>query len=106
MKGLFCLVLVIVLEVFGSMMLKLLDGFIYLWFVFGVIVGIGVFFMFLSFFLKSFDLFIVYVIWLGVGMVLMVIVGFIVFKEVMIVKMMIGFVLVIIGVILLNCFKF
>ncbi len=41
MKGLLCLALAIVSEVFGSTMLKLSDGFTHLWPALGVIAGIG-----------------------------------------------------------------
>ncbi len=58
--------------------------------------------MFLSFSLKSLDLSAAYATWSGVGTALTAIVGFFVFKEAMTVKMMIGLVLVITGVILLN----
>ncbi|AFJ61886.1 small multidrug efflux transporter [Bacillus velezensis UCMB5036] len=102
MKGLLCLALAIVSEVFGSTMLKLSDGFTHLWPALGVIAGIGASFMFLSFSLKSLDLSAAYATWSGVGTALTAIVGFFVFKEAMTVKMMIGLVLVITGVILLN----
>ena len=46
MKGLLCLALAIVSEVFGSTMLKLSDGFTHLWPALGVIAGIGASFMF------------------------------------------------------------
>ncbi|MBT2575218.1 multidrug efflux SMR transporter [Bacillus sp. ISL-51] len=102
MKGILYLAAAIVSEVFGSTMLKLSDGFTHLLPALGVIAGIGASFMFLSFSLKTIDLSSAYATWSGVGTALTAVVGFFVFKEAMTIKMIIGLILVIAGVVLLN----
>ncbi|APH05683.1 DMT family transporter [Bacillus weihaiensis] len=96
------LFLSISLEVFGSTMLKLSEGFKKIWPTIGVILGYGLAFYFLSITLKSLPLGIVYATWSGVGTILTVGVGVVLFKDKVNRKGFIGIGLLVIGLTLIN----
>jgi len=96
------LIIGIILEVFGTMFLKLSDGFTnvvpsILMFVFW---GAG--FGFLSFALKKIDISIAYAIWSGTGIAFMAIVGMIWFGEIVSTIKIVSITLIILGVVGLN----
>ncbi|WP_273130924.1 DMT family transporter [Metabacillus sp. HB246100] len=96
------LFLSISLEVFGSTMLKLSEGFKKIWPTIGVIFGYGLAFYFLSITLKSLPLGIVYATWSGIGTILTVGVGVVLFKDKVNRKGFIGIGLLVIGLTLIN----
>ncbi|MCU6709266.1 multidrug efflux SMR transporter [Paenibacillus sp. J5C_2022] len=95
----------IVMEVLGSSMLKLSEGFKRLLPSIGVIVGYSVAFYLFSIALKQLPLGVSYATWSGVGTVLTVLVGVYMFKEKINRKTIIGLVLLLVGIILLNLQK-
>lgn len=95
----------IVMEVLGSSMLKLSEGFKRLLPSMGVIIGYGVAFYLFSIALKKLPLGVSYATWSGVGTVLTVLVGVYVFKEKINKKTILGLMLLLAGIILLNLQK-
>ena len=102
MKGAVYLGLAIMLEVFGSTMLKVSEGFTVLWPSIGVAAGFIGSFVLLSFALKSISLSAAYATWSGVGTALTAIIGILIFQEHLSLMKGIALVLVIIGIVLLN----
>lgn len=96
------LIFAIISEVFGSSMLKATDGFKKFLPSLGVIIGYGLAFYGLSLSLTTLPLGMAYAIWAGVGTALTALVGIIVYKEYVDRKKILGFFLIICGVILLN----
>ncbi|WP_077620632.1 DMT family transporter [Bacillus sinesaloumensis] len=96
------LILAIISEVFGSSMLKATEGFKRFLPTFGVIIGYGLAFYALSLSLNTLPLGLAYAIWAGVGTALTAVVGIIVYKESVDMKKILGFLLIIGGVVLLN----
>lgn len=96
------LLLAIVLEVFGSAMLKASNGFKNKLATMGVIVGYGLAFYTLSLALKILPLGLVYAVWAGLGTALTAIVGITIYKEKFNFKNVVGLILIIGGVTLLN----
>lgn len=96
------LILAIISEVFGSSMLKATEGFKRFLPTIGVIVGYGLAFYALSLSLTTLPLGLAYAIWAGVGTALTAVVGIIIYKESVDKKKILGFLLIIGGVILLN----
>ncbi|MGM1050698.1 MAG: DMT family transporter [Bacillota bacterium] len=92
----------IILEAFGSTMLKLSEGFTELWPSIGVAAGYLGSFMCLSFALKSISLSSAYATWSGIGTALTAIIGVLLFQENLSLMKGIALVLVIIGIVLLN----
>ena len=102
MNAYILLVFAIISEVFGSSMLKATDGFKKFLPSLGVMVGYGLAFYGLSLSLTTLPLGMAYAIWAGVGTALTALVGIIVYKEHVDRKKILGFFLIIGGVILLN----
>ncbi len=102
MNAYILLILAIISEVFGSSMLKATDGFKKFLPSIGVIIGYGLAFYALSLTLKTLPLGLAYAIWAGVGTALTALVGIIIYKETIDMKKILGFLLIIGGVILLN----
>lgn len=102
MNAYILLFIAIISEVFGSSMLKATDGFKKLLPSLGVIIGYGLSFYGLSITLKTLPLGLTYAIWGGVGTALTALVGIIIYKENVDLKKILGFLLIIGGVILLN----
>jgi len=104
MKWIF-LSIAILAEVIATMSLKHSDGFKNLVPSIIVVVGYGVAFYFLSLVLKSVSIGIAYAIWAGMGIVLVSIFGYFVFKQTLDIPAIIGLSLIIIGVVVINVFS-
>lgn len=100
--GVVFLISAIVMEVFGSSMLKLSAIHTSKWPISGIIIGYAVSFYFFSLALVSIPLSVGYAVWSGVGTALTVLVGFLLFKEKISGQTISGISLVILGIILLR----
>ena len=89
-------------EVVATTALKLSDGFTRLAWVAVVVVGYGFSFYAMSVALRSIPLGIVYAVWSGIGTAAIVVIGYVLFREVLDAVKLGGIGLIIIGVILLN----
>lgn len=96
------LFLAIVSEVFGSSMLKATKGFKKLAPSICVFIGYAIAFYTLSLAVQNIPLGIAYAIWSGVGTALTALVGIMIYKESIHRKKVLGFILIIGGIILLN----
>jgi len=96
------LLIAIASEVFASSMLKQTAGFKRLLPTFGVVIGYGLAFYFLSLTLQTLQIGTAYAIWAGLGTALTAVVGVIFYKEYFNVKKFVGIVLIIGGVVILN----
>lgn len=104
MKWLF-LFAAIIAEVIGTSALKSSEGFTKIIPSAIVLIGYGAAFYFLSLTLKSMPVGIAYAIWSGVGIVLISIIGYLVFKQHLDVPAIIGILLIIAGVVVINFFS-
>ena len=102
MKGIIFLSFAILLEVFGSTMLKLSDGFTNIFPSIGVAVGFLSAFTLFSFALKSIPLSFAYATWSGAGTALTAIIGGLLFGESFSALKISGLFLIIFGITLLN----
>jgi small multidrug resistance pump len=89
-------------EIVATTSLKLSDGFTRLGWGAVVVVGYGISFYALSVALRSIPLGIVYAVWSGAGTAAIVVIGFVLFREVLDIVKLAGIGLIIIGVMLLN----
>ncbi|HEX6128785.1 MAG TPA: multidrug efflux SMR transporter [Candidatus Limnocylindria bacterium] len=89
-------------EVVATTALKLSDGFTRLGWAAVVVVGYGISFYAMSVALRSIPLGIVYAVWSGIGTAAIVVIGYVLFREVLDAVKLGGIGLIIIGVILLN----
>lgn len=89
-------------EVVATTALKLSDGFTRLGWAAIVVVGYGISFYAMSVALRSIPLGVVYAVWSGVGTAAIVLIGFILFREVLDAVKLGGIGLIIIGVVMLN----
>jgi small multidrug resistance pump len=96
------LALAIGTEVVATTALKLSDGFRQLGWGAVVVIGYGISFYALSVSLRTIPLGVVYAVWSGVGTAVIVVIGWVVFREVLDAVKMAGIGLIIIGVIMLN----
>ncbi|MGM0888594.1 MAG: DMT family transporter [Bacillota bacterium] len=96
------LAIAILSEVFGSSMLKVSNGFKRLFPSIGVVIGMGLAFYCLSLSLITIPLGTAYAIWSGIGTALTALVGVIVYKESFNLKIFLGLVLIIGGVVVLK----
>lgn len=96
------LALAIGTEVVATTALKLSDGFRQLGWGAVVVVGYGISFYALSVSLKSIPLGVVYAVWSGVGTAVIVLIGWVLFREVLDALKLAGIGLIIIGVVMLN----
>lgn len=92
----------IMLEVFGSTMLKLSDGFKKILPLIGVIVGYVLAFYLVSITLKSLPLGVVYATWSGLGTILTALIGVLYFKEKINRQGVLGLGILVVGLVLLN----
>lgn len=99
------LALAIVLEVVATSALKASDGFTRLWPSVVVVVGYAAAFYLLALTLRSMPVGVVYAIWSGVGVVLITLVGWLVFKQELDAPALLGIGLIASGVIVLNFFS-
>jgi small multidrug resistance pump len=105
MKNFTILFFVILSEVIATSALKFSEGFTKLVPSVIVVAGYGFSFYLLSLSLKVFPIGIAYAIWSGVGLVLTVIAGMIIWKETLDWARVTGIVLIIAGIILINVFS-
>lgn len=89
-------------EVVATTALKLSDGFTRLGWAAVVVIGYGISFYAMSVALRSIPLGIVYAVWSGIGTAAIVVIGYVLFREVLDAVRLGGIGLIIIGVILLN----
>ncbi len=95
----------IVSEVFATSSLKASNGFTRLGPSTAVVLGYGAAFYFLSQTLKTIPVGVAYAIWSGVGTVLIALVGFVVYRQVLDRAALIGMTLIIAGVLVMNLFS-
>jgi len=99
------LALAIMMEVLGSTMLKMSDGFRNKRPIIGVFIGFGLAFYLLSLALLEFPLGFTYAVWSGLGTILTVATGVVLFKEKINKQGFLGIGLLLIGIFLLNITK-
>jgi small multidrug resistance pump len=99
------LAVAIVLEVIATSALKASDGFTRLLPSLVVVLGYSAAFYMLSITLRTMPVGVVYAIWSGVGVVLITIVGWLVFKQELDIPAFVGIAMISAGVIVLNFFS-
>lgn len=99
------LAIAIVAEVIGTSALKAAEGFTRLLPSVVVIAGYGTAFYFLSLALKAIPVGIAYAIWSGVGVALITLIGWIVFKQRLDVPALAGLALIVAGVVVIQFFS-
>lgn len=92
----------IVMEVIATSSLKLSDGFSRLWPSFVVVIGYSVSFYLLALTMRSLPMGVIYAIWSGVGLSLVTLVGWILFKQHLSAGALFGIALIIAGVVMLS----
>lgn len=105
MKTFVILLFAILSEVIGTTALKFSEGFTKPIPSFIVALGYGTSFYLLSIALKSMPIGVAYAIWSGVGLVLTVIAGMIIWKETLDWARVLGIVLILAGIVLINVFS-
>ena len=96
------LAIAIVAEVIGTSALKAAEGFTRLWPSLIVVVGYGIAFYFLSLALKVIPVGIAYAIWSGVGVALITLIGWWLFKQRLDVPALAGIALIVAGVVVIQ----
>jgi len=99
------LAIAIVFEVFATSALKQTEGFTRLWPSLLTIVGYGFAFYFLSLPLRTMPLGVVYAIWSGAGIVLVTLIGWSVFRQMLDLPAVIGIAMILGGVLVINIFS-
>ena len=99
------LAIAIIGEVIATSALKSSAGFSKLLPSIVVVAGYGTAFYFLSLTLRTMPIGIVYAVWSGVGVVLISVIGWLVFKQSMDLAAIIGITLIVLGVVILNVFS-
>jgi small multidrug resistance pump len=92
----------ILMEVVATSSLKLSDGFTRLWPSSVVVIGYGISFYALSLTMRELPVGVIYAIWSGVGLSLVTLVGWFVFKQHLSVGGLIGIALIVAGVVVLS----
>ena len=92
-------------EVIGTTALKASNEFTRLWPSLIVVVGYGTAFYFMAVSMRVLPVGIMYAIWSGMGIVLVAIIGWVVYRQVLDVPAMIGMGLIIAGAIVINVFS-
>jgi len=105
MKDFAILFFAILSEVIATTALKFSDGFTKLLPSVIVVIGYGLSFYLLSLSLRVFPIGIAYAVWSGVGLVLTVIAGIIIWRETLDWARVLGIVLILAGIILINVFS-
>lgn len=95
----------IVAEVAATTALKASEGFSRLWPSVAVVLGYAVAFYFLSLTLKSIPTGIAYAIWSGVGIVLISVLGWVVYRQTLDMPALLGMGLILAGVLVINLFS-
>lgn len=96
------LTIAIVTEVIATSSLKASDGFTRLWPSVVVVVGYGISFYALALTMRTLPVGVIYAIWSGLGITLVTLVGWFVFKQHLSTNVLIGIGLIIAGVIVMN----
>jgi len=104
MKWIF-LSIAIVTEVIATAALRSCAGFTRLWPSILVVIGYAVSFYFVSLTLKTIPVGIAYAIWSGVGMVLIILIGYFIFQQRLDWPALIGIFLILTGVVVINVFS-
>ena len=99
------LAVAIIAEVIATTALRAADGFTQFWPSLISIVGYVVAFYFLSLTLRSMPVGIAYAIWSGVGIVLISLAGWLIYKQLLDLPALIGMALIMAGVIVINLFS-
>lgn len=105
MKVWFFLTVAIVAEVIATSSLKSSEGFTRLWPSLITVVGYGIAFFFLSLALRTIPVGIAYAVWSGVGIVLISVIGWLLFKQSLDTPALIGMGLILSGVLIINLFS-
>ncbi len=105
MKDFAILFFAILSEVIGTTALKFSEGFTRLIPSIVVLLGYGLSFYLLSLSLKVFPIGIAYAIWSGVGLILTVIAGMLIWRETLDWARVVGILLILAGIILINVFS-
>ena len=105
MNAYLALGLAIVAEVIGTSALKASDGFTRLWPSLVVAAGYATAFYFLSLVLRTIPVGIAYAIWSGLGIVLITLVAFVVYRQTIDLPGLIGMGLIVAGVLVINLFS-
>lgn len=95
----------IIAEVVATTALRAADGFTQLWPSLISIVGYAIAFYFLSLTLRSMPVGVAYAIWSGVGIVLISLAGWLLYKQLLDLPAIIGMALIMAGVIVINLFS-
>ncbi len=96
------LLFAILAEVIGTVSLKLSNGFTKLIPSAVVVIGYGASFYLLSLALKAMPIGVAYAIWSGVGLILTVVAGMIVWRETLDWARVVGIVLILVGIVFIN----
>lgn len=96
------LAIAILTEVIATSCLKISDGFSRFWPSLVVVVGYGISFYALALTMRSLPVGVIYAIWSGLGITLVTLVGWFVFKQHLSTNVLIGIGLIIAGVIVMN----
>lgn len=99
------LALAIVSEVIGTSALKASEGFSRLWPSATVVVGYASAFYFLSLTLKTIPVGVAYAIWSGVGIALIVFIGWAFYGQTLDLPAIFGILLILVGIVVLNLFS-
>ncbi|WP_022850888.1 DMT family transporter [Limisalsivibrio acetivorans] len=99
------LALAILFEVIGTSSLKASTGFTRLYPSILVVLGYGASFYFLSLVFKTMQVGVVYAVWSGLGIVLITLIGFIIYRETPDLPAILGLCLIIAGVAVINLFS-
>ena len=96
------LIVAIILEVIGTTLLKISDGFTQIWATLGALTCYGLAFFFLSLLLRTIPIGIAYAVWAGLGIVIITLIGIFAFGEKLDLAAYIGIALIVAGVVVLN----
>jgi len=99
------LCIAIAAEVFATSCLKSTEGFTRLTPSIVVVIGYVIAFYFLSLSLRTLPIGIAYAIWAGLGVALIVLIGWIVYKQTLDLAGIIGVVFIVLGVVIINLFS-
>ncbi len=102
MQTFILLLFAIIAEVTGTTALKLSNGFTKPFPSIVVVIGYGASFYLLSLALKAMPIGMAYAIWSGVGLVLTVIVGIMIFRETLDWARVVGIILILVGIVFIN----
>ncbi|NMG41235.1 QacE family quaternary ammonium compound efflux SMR transporter [Chelativorans sp. ZYF759] len=99
------LAIAIVFEVLATTALKQTEGFTRLWPSLLTIIGYGFAFYFLSLPLRTMPLGVVYAVWSGAGIVLVTLIGWSVFRQMLDLPALLGIAMILGGVLVINIFS-